>query len=159
MNGAAHTCNLASGVAPATCIACASMPFEEWLAMRGIKVDDAAWKDRDDKPLPEDAAIDAAFPTRSGRHDLYQEAMRLVGARFSKAGLVALVHWLLFRVDEANSRWEHFKKENATLDAEMTALEKELAQLRDAKNHQSTPVLYPLDSAELDAEEEGDHLP
>jgi hypothetical protein len=56
-----------------------------------------AWKDKSDKPLPEDDAIHAAFPTRSGRHDLYAEAMRLVGARYSKGGLVALVNWLLHR--------------------------------------------------------------
>lgn len=48
-----------------------------------------------DKPLPEDAEIDKAHPISSGRHDLYMEAMRLVGARHSKAGLVNLVTWLL----------------------------------------------------------------
>lgn len=52
-----------------------------------------------DTSLPEDAEIDAAFPTRSGRHDLYAEAMRLVGARCSKGGLVALVNWLLVERD------------------------------------------------------------
>ena len=56
---------------------------------------DDAWKEEEDKPLPEDDKIHRAFPTRSGRHDLYAEAMRLVGARYSKAGLVALVNWLL----------------------------------------------------------------
>lgn len=54
-----------------------------------------------DAPLPEDAEIDAAFPTRSGRHGLYMEAMRLVGARHSKGGLVALVNWLLHRAEAA----------------------------------------------------------
>jgi len=54
----------------------------------------------DDRPLPEDAAILAAFPTRSGRHDLYGEAMRLVGARRSKGGLVELVNWLLHRCEQ-----------------------------------------------------------
>lgn len=60
-----------------------------------------AWADDtdDDKPLPEDAEIKAAFPTRSERHDLYGEAMRLVGARRSKGGLVALVTWLLLRAE------------------------------------------------------------
>ncbi len=58
--------------------------------------DDAqAWTSGVDTPLPEDAAIAAAHPTRTGRHDLYAEAMRLVGARRSKGGLVALVNWLL----------------------------------------------------------------
>lgn len=49
----------------------------------------------DDGPLPEDTAIDAAFPTRSQRHDIYQEARRLVGAKRSKSALIALVNWLL----------------------------------------------------------------
>lgn len=52
-----------------------------------------------DTPLPEDDDIKAAHPLRSGRHDLYAEAMRLVGARHSKAGLVELVNWLLVRID------------------------------------------------------------
>ncbi|AKU93353.1 hypothetical protein AKJ09_00085 [Labilithrix luteola] len=58
-----------------------------------------AWKSEDDLPLPEDAAIKAAHPVRSDRHDLYAEAMRLVGARYSKHGLVALVNWLLHRIE------------------------------------------------------------
>lgn len=53
-----------------------------------------------DMPLPEDADISAAFPTRTGRHDLYAEAMRLVGAKHSKGALVALVNWLLAQVAE-----------------------------------------------------------
>lgn len=52
----------------------------------------------EDGTLPEDAAIDEAFPTRSESHDTYAQAMRLVGARRSKQGLVALVNWLLFRI-------------------------------------------------------------
>lgn len=52
-----------------------------------------------DRPLPEDAAIEAAFPTRSGRHDLYAIAMRLVGAKYSKGALVALVNMLLHRAE------------------------------------------------------------
>lgn len=56
--------------------------------------------DWDDKPLPEDERIKAAHPTRTGRHDLYAEAMRLVGARHSKGGLVELVNWLLARIDD-----------------------------------------------------------
>lgn len=54
-----------------------------------------AWKDCVDRPLPEDPEIEAAFPTRSGEHELYADAMRYVSARYSKGGLVALVHWLL----------------------------------------------------------------
>lgn len=49
----------------------------------------------EDKPLPEDEAISAAFPTRSGSHDTYAEAMRLVSACHSKGRLLALVNWLL----------------------------------------------------------------
>lgn len=60
--------------------------------------DAEAWMDA---PLPEDAEIDRAFPTRSGSHAEYAEAMRLVGARRSKAGLVALVNWLLLRIGRA----------------------------------------------------------
>jgi len=52
-----------------------------------------------DKPIPEDNAIDSAFPTISKRHDLYAHAMRMVGARRSKGSLVALVNWLLVRAD------------------------------------------------------------
>ena len=59
---------------------------------------DLEWGDR---PLPEDASIESAFPTRNGRHDTYGEAMRLVGARHSKGRLVALVHWLLCLRDDA----------------------------------------------------------
>ena len=61
-----------------------------------------AWKGRDDQPLPEDEEIEAAFPTRSGRHDLYTEAMRMVGARYSKQGLVALVNMFLHRAEKTN---------------------------------------------------------
>ena len=57
-----------------------------------------------DSPLPEDDAIALAHPLRSGRHDLYTEAMRLVGARRSKASLVELVCWLLLRVAVAEKR-------------------------------------------------------
>lgn len=44
-------------------------------------------------------AISAAFPTRSGSHDHYATAMRMVGNRQSKGELVALVNWLLQRAD------------------------------------------------------------
>lgn len=52
-----------------------------------------------DKPIPEDAAIKAAHPVRTKRHDLYQEAQRLVGAKRSKYALVDLVNWLLYDID------------------------------------------------------------
>lgn len=47
------------------------------------------------------AEIRLVFPTRSGRHDLYADAMHLVGARHEKSELVALVTWLLARHDDA----------------------------------------------------------
>ena len=40
----------------------------------------------DKQPLPEDAAIEAAHPLRTGDHATYAEAMRLVGARSAKHG-------------------------------------------------------------------------
>lgn len=52
-----------------------------------------------DQPLPEDEAILAAHPVNTGRHDIYLEAMRLVGAKRSKGALVLLVNWLLARVE------------------------------------------------------------
>lgn len=59
-----------------------------------------AWATGDDFPLAEDEAIDHAYPIESGRHDLYEEAMRLVGAKCSKGALVALVNWLLHQIDD-----------------------------------------------------------
>lgn len=53
-----------------------------------------------DQPLPEDAAIRDAHPLRTGRHDLYAEAMRMVGAKHSKGALVELVNWLLWRLED-----------------------------------------------------------
>jgi hypothetical protein len=52
----------------------------------------------DDKPLPEDEAIAAAHPLKTKKHDLYAEAMRLVGAKKTKGALVELVNWLLASV-------------------------------------------------------------
>lgn len=46
--------------------------------------------------------IHAAHPLRSGRHDLYAEAMRLVGERHAKADFVDLVCWLLLRAETAD---------------------------------------------------------
>lgn len=57
----------------------------------------------EDQPIPEDEAIKAAHPTRSGQHETYQEAMRLVGAKRSKGALVELVNWLLV---EARAGWK-----------------------------------------------------
>jgi energy-converting hydrogenase A subunit M len=52
-----------------------------------------------DHPLPEDDAIAAAHPMRTGKHDTYQEANRLVSAKHSKGALVELVNWLLVERD------------------------------------------------------------
>lgn len=54
------------------------------------------WDDKELSP-EEEQAMHEAFPTRSGRHELYAEAMRLVGAKRSKGELVKLVNWLLHR--------------------------------------------------------------
>lgn len=64
-----------------------------------------SWSD-DDRPLPEDEQIRAAYPTRSGSHETYAEATRFVGAKRSKASLVALVNWLLVREAAAIQRAE-----------------------------------------------------
>lgn len=68
-----------------------------------------AWDD--DKPLPEDAEIDAVFPTRSERHDIYAEAMRMVGAKRSKGAIVALVNWLLHRIETAEREREEAREQ------------------------------------------------
>lgn len=50
------------------------------------------WKDTEDDLTEE---INAAHPEHTGDHDLYSEAMRLVGNRHSKYALVELVNYLL----------------------------------------------------------------
>lgn len=52
-------------------------------------------------PEEERDAIAKAFPTHTGRHNLWAEAMRLVGERHAKGDLVELVNWLLLRNDES----------------------------------------------------------
>jgi hypothetical protein len=54
------------------------------------------WKDVDDEWTD---AIKAAHPARSGAHDEYATAMKMVGHRHSKGELVALVTWLLVQRD------------------------------------------------------------
>ena len=92
-----------------------------------------AWDN--DKAIPEDAAIKAAHPLRSGRHDLYQEAMRMVGAKHSKGALVEMVTWLLLRIEQAASAalgealssqqdWEHRAREAEALWARVSDLAK-----------------------------------
>jgi len=75
-------------------------PYCEQCRRRG-RVDALAWDDTDADEWSE--AIDAAFPTRSGSHDEYEIAMRMVGARRSKGSLVALVNWLLVRLGETGA--------------------------------------------------------
>jgi hypothetical protein len=58
------------------------------------------WSTTEDHPLSEDDAIKAAHPTRTGKHDRYATAMRFVSARRSKFGLIELVNWLLYRIEE-----------------------------------------------------------
>lgn len=48
-----------------------------------------------DDPIPEDEAIRAAHPVRSGDHRTYNDALRMVGAKRSKGALVELVNWAL----------------------------------------------------------------
>lgn len=57
----------------------------------------------------EQAAILAAFPTRSGRHDLYAEARRFVSERHEKSELIALVTWLLYREEQAKAEVTELK--------------------------------------------------
>lgn len=63
----------------------------------------------DDKPIPEDADILAAHPINTGRHDLYAEAMRMVGAKRSKGALVDLVNWLLATVQELQRQVQEYR--------------------------------------------------
>jgi hypothetical protein len=60
-----------------------------------------AWDDKPDEWTPE---IEKAFPTRSGSHEAYGTAMRMVGNRHSKRELVALVNWLLVRLESKGTR-------------------------------------------------------
>ncbi len=54
-----------------------------------------SWDDVEDEWTPE---IKAAHPTRSGAHDEYALAMKMVGNRHSKGELINLVTWLLVRL-------------------------------------------------------------
>jgi hypothetical protein len=78
-----------------------------------------------DAPQPEDEAIRAAFPTRTGEHGLYGEAMRLVSARHSKYALVALVNWLLSKVDGASKLLDRTAQNQEALLAKYDALTRE----------------------------------
>ena len=79
-------------------------------------------------------AIDRAFPTRSGSHDAYQTALAMVGARQSKSSLVALVNWLLVRIEKLSKRSE------ARGEGEQVALERlEGIEAREAECDRRTP--------------------
>lgn len=71
--------------------------FEQTAMLNLCEETGMAWKDEHDRPLPEDDEIHKTFPTRSNDHDTYAEASRMVGARYSKGGLIALVNMLLHR--------------------------------------------------------------
>jgi hypothetical protein len=67
------------------------------------------WEDVDDEWTEE---IKQAHPARSGTHDEYATAMRMVGHRHSKGALVALVTWLLFRLEEhKHDAWERSERD------------------------------------------------
>lgn len=51
-----------------------------------------AWQDKSDQWQD---SIDAAHPTKTGKHDTYAKALDMVGNRHSKGALVDLVNWLL----------------------------------------------------------------
>lgn len=67
------------------------------------------WTIEEDQPLPEDAQISAAHPMETKQHALYTEALRLVGAKKSKYGLVGLVNWLLYEKLKAEKALQDIK--------------------------------------------------
>ena len=71
--------------------------------LKGWRSQDEEWRN---SRLPEDDAIAAAHPTKTGDDTLFAEAHRMVTARRSKPGLVALVNWLLSRVVKAEHNAE-----------------------------------------------------
>lgn len=58
----------------------------------------------EDSKTPEDEAIKAVHPVRSGRHELFQRAQELIHPRRSKYALVEMVNWLLHRIDDAEQK-------------------------------------------------------
>lgn len=60
-----------------------------------VQVHNMGWCE-DDQTIPEDEAIKAAHPVRTGEHELYAEAVRMVSAKRSKYALVDLVNYLLW---------------------------------------------------------------
>lgn len=103
------------------------------------------WAEDGDGEIPEDTAINAAFPTRSGRHDIYGEAMRLVSAKRSKGALVALVNWMLHRAEDS----ENYAKVCSALGIEYAAdghatkpgpIDVVLAEIRELKDIQNERI-------------------
>jgi hypothetical protein len=78
---------------------CAEIANEKF--ERVVELHSRDWRDR---PTPEDEDIDAAHPVNSDRHETYAKAMRLVGDRHSKSSLVAMVNWLLTRVEDLEAK-------------------------------------------------------
>jgi hypothetical protein len=64
------------------------------------------WADKDDKWTKE---VEDAFPTRSGSHKEYQTAMEMIHARHSKGAIVALINWLLLRINLAETKAQKFE--------------------------------------------------
>lgn len=96
--------------------------LEESLAelLAEVRAEALAWAD-EDQPLPEDDAITAAHPAYSDKHhDLYLEAMRMVGAKRSKGALVDLVCWLLVRAVEARAEERRFARYHPSGEGECT---------------------------------------
>lgn len=82
-------------------------------------------------------AIHEAYPTSSGSHDEFALAMKMVGNRFDKGALVALVNWLLLRLKRQSEwdgehemsvgGWYHFKSSTVqSYEDEIAALKKQL---------------------------------
>jgi hypothetical protein len=63
--------------------------------------EEPSWEDRTDEWTER---VRASFPTRSGSHEEYALAMRMVGNRHSKSELVALVNWLLVERRDARQK-------------------------------------------------------
>ena len=62
-----------------------------------VREEAVAWADDEDEWS---GKIRDAFPTRSGSHEEYGIAMRMVGNRHSKGELVSLVNWLLVELNK-----------------------------------------------------------
>jgi hypothetical protein len=75
---------------------------------RSLEAERDAWQKWQDSPTEHDDAISAAFPTRSGSHVQYAQAMEMVGTRHSKGALVALVNWLLVERDALKDAVNHW---------------------------------------------------